>query len=228
MRFIISKVLLLFIVIMTTACNKNNLSDTKSDIDRKEENTSSKNKSIKDGEKLLYLKKSITIDATDFQQWVYFSFETGKVITSDNPKEDTSWDLAFRRTFTRTNSGTSGKGQGGAATTPFKDFKDLELRFLQTNPYITDTTEYIPVEFGGGNGRNVNESINKNIRGIFLSDITQMPPKIGYSDIIYFIRTAKGKYAAVLFTGYEKEISPTEPLKRGYVSFDYIYPLELK
>lgn len=206
----------------TVSCSK----DAPTPSPRNAQQTSSPEKIIKDGERLISNKRTITVNATDFEKWTYFSFEKGILKHVDKPEHDRSWDLAFRRTFTKTNSGTSGPGKGGAAETAFKNLKDIELRFIKTNPYVTDTIQVIPVERnGGGNGQNIKESVNKALRGIFISDMSQMPPAIGYSDLVYFVRTANGKFAAVLFTNYEKEISTTEPLKRGYVSFDYIYPL---
>lgn len=53
-----------------------------------------------------------TVDARDKVEWVFFDFETG-VVTSTF--EATDWDLAFRRTKLRTNSGaTNAAGPGGA------------------------------------------------------------------------------------------------------------------
>jgi hypothetical protein len=56
---------------------------------------------------------AVQIDAGDGAQWVYFSVASG-VVSPATPEESLEWDLAFRRTEIRTNSGTSGPGLGGA------------------------------------------------------------------------------------------------------------------
>ncbi|MFT5354139.1 MAG: hypothetical protein ACI9KE_001340 [Polyangiales bacterium] len=52
------------------------------------------------------------VDASDSGAWTYFSFGTGLVTTDDAESSD-AWDLAFRRSEVRTNSGASGVGVGG-------------------------------------------------------------------------------------------------------------------
>ena len=55
--------------------------------------------------------------------WMYFNLETGEIFNKTKPSQDikegeqknrTDWDLAFCGYALRTNSGTSGKGLGGA------------------------------------------------------------------------------------------------------------------
>ena len=60
----------------------------------------------------------------DTNDWIYFNLRTGEVFNRNHSDEDiseggqygrTDWDLAFCGYHMRTNSGTSGCGQGGAA-----------------------------------------------------------------------------------------------------------------
>jgi len=53
------------------------------------------------------------INASSFNDWVYFSFETNSVIDIANPSSSLEWDMAFRRNHMKTNSGLSGLGAGG-------------------------------------------------------------------------------------------------------------------
>jgi HmuY protein len=53
------------------------------------------------------------IDARDSAAWVYVRVGEG-VVAVNGPETSEGWDLAFRRTELRTNSGTSGLGHGGA------------------------------------------------------------------------------------------------------------------
>ena len=56
------------------------------------------------------------VDASDAAEWTYFSFVSGAV-TPEEPEASDAWDLAFRRSEVRTNSGASGAGVGGAKAT---------------------------------------------------------------------------------------------------------------
>lgn len=69
---------------------------------------------------------TVIIDATDYQNYVYFSFAEGKVVKTvkyddEAIKKDMSWDLGLHRYEFRTNSGTSGEGKGGAVETEATD-----------------------------------------------------------------------------------------------------------
>ena len=55
----------------------------------------------------------LTIQATSYSEWVYFSFENNSVVEINNPENSLEWDLAFQRKHIKTNSGLSGIGQGG-------------------------------------------------------------------------------------------------------------------
>ena len=60
--------------------------------------------------------KTVVIDATSYTDYVYFSFEQGKVVKTakyddEAIKKDQSWDLGLHRYEFRTNSGTSGSGK---------------------------------------------------------------------------------------------------------------------
>ncbi len=55
----------------------------------------------------------VTIPATSYTDWVYYSFETHGVVEIDNPESSLDWDLGFQRKHIRSNSGLAGIGQGG-------------------------------------------------------------------------------------------------------------------
>tara|TARA_Y100000590_G_scaffold468625_1_gene652198 strand:- start:77 stop:820 length:744 start_codon:yes stop_codon:yes gene_type:complete len=56
----------------------------------------------------------VTIPATSYYDWVYFSIENNSVVDIDDPQNSSGWDLAFQRKHIRTNGGMSGSGNGGA------------------------------------------------------------------------------------------------------------------
>jgi hmuY' len=92
------------------------------------------------------------LDASNNEgKYVYFSFEKGVVEVAD-PVASNDWDLAFNRYHVKTNSGTSGKGQGGALRTEGKDF--AALTEAPTEGYLVDVEKEVSSYTGGGKGGN--------------------------------------------------------------------------
>ena len=56
----------------------------------------------------------LVVDASNYNDWVYFSLETLTVVNVNNPATSLAWDLAFQRKHIKTNSGLSGIGNAGA------------------------------------------------------------------------------------------------------------------
>ena len=68
-------------------------------------------------ERTLYVDASVGgIDGQDTHPWVYISLATGQsvAVTDLDALDSTAWDLAFKRSVVRTNSGDGGPGIGGA------------------------------------------------------------------------------------------------------------------
>ena len=84
----------------------------------------------------------LTIDASSYSNWVYFSFEQAQVIDVENPEESMDWDVAFQRKHIRTNSGLSGIGNGGAlvdsSTTWLSQWNGNYFEQIET-PFVADT-----------------------------------------------------------------------------------------
>jgi hypothetical protein len=56
----------------------------------------------------------VTVDASNYNDWIYFSFSSASTVEVENPESSLDWDVAFQRKHIRTNSGLSGLGDGGA------------------------------------------------------------------------------------------------------------------
>ena len=54
----------------------------------------------------------VTIDASSWDDWVYYSFELEDIVDIVNPESSLDWDIAFQRNNIRTNGGESYMGQG--------------------------------------------------------------------------------------------------------------------
>ncbi len=68
-------------------------------------------------ERVLYVDASVDgIDGQDTHPWIYVSLSTGQAVavTDLEAFDSSAWDLAFKRSVVRTNSGDGGPGTGGA------------------------------------------------------------------------------------------------------------------
>lgn len=156
--------------------------------------------------------------------WIYFNLRTGEVWNKKAPwqeikegeQKDRDWDLAFCGYHLRTNSGTSGNGQGGAIDLGFGNYnKWTSVSQLPANPqWVTDTDKdvYITMSqndwnkylidnhlsfddnpwFDPNNGpRKTLTSANKELAKAM--EFTGPPPVYTPSFHTYAIRTADGK-----------------------------------
>jgi len=157
--------------------------------------------------------KTITVNATSDEEWTYFSFETGDVITVTDPATDKNWDLGFLRSHIRTNSGTSGSAQGGAYDKGVVDFdsvteaptSDFDIDVDDEVTQINMTTyQYEPISANA-----VLETWGE------FDDST--PPIYHPSNKIFVVKTASGKYAKIHVKAYSNESGT------GNITFEYKY-----
>lgn len=161
------------------------------------------------------------LDASDQQKWVYFSFEKGVVEVAD-PQTSNDWDLAFNRYHVRTNSGTSGKGQGGAYKTDKTDFDAVTVA-PTAEEYKVDVERQVS-SFLGGKGGN---------QKISLSPVLEIGHGEGFWEMIkdgvlagaskgipgYDQLTEEQKKAAL--AKMEQRIKPTLIHNNGWLTMDY-------
>tara|TARA_B100000686_G_C16793614_1_gene980574 strand:- start:385 stop:1227 length:843 start_codon:yes stop_codon:yes gene_type:complete len=55
----------------------------------------------------------VTIPATSYTEWIYYSFETHSIVEIENPENSLDWDIGLQRKHIRSNSGLAGIGLGG-------------------------------------------------------------------------------------------------------------------
>ncbi len=68
----------------------------------------------------------VTIDASAYDKWVYFSFKGNKVVEVSDFKNSLKWDIGFHRQNVRVNCGKSGIGQGGTYNAGEVDFSSVK------------------------------------------------------------------------------------------------------
>ncbi len=158
---------------------------------------------------------TITIDATAYDQWVYFSFADEKIVTVTDFSTSSAWDIGFHRQDVRINCGKSGIGQGGTYNAGKVDFSSV-AEAPETGYALNDSIEILeafamPPVYVTVPGDTV---LAKWI------DISygQAGPEYIISDNIYVIKTADGKYAKIWVKDYFNDSSET-----GHVTMKYNY-----
>ena len=149
--------------------------------------------------------------------WIYFSLSQGKEIEvkEENHMEDQTWDLAFNRYNVRTNSGLSGKGQGGAFDTKLTDMSAV-AEVPAGITFTEDTAADITGSFTGSGVTYVKSTLNE-VLGTAIK-FQGPPPTYTPSNHVYIVKTADGKYAKIKVLGFHNEKG-----KSGFVSFEYAY-----
>lgn len=153
----------------------------------------------------------IVVNATSMDEWVYFSFDSRDTFRLEDAYNSTNWDIGFQRYHLKTNSGTSGIGQGGAYDAGKVDFDALEV--APTAGYTPDDSLEI-LRMGGG----FNISANEVLETWGALDTNNMPPVFVPSDKIFVVKTAQGKYAKIWLKSYYKKDGSS-----AHVTMKYFY-----
>lgn len=168
------------------------------------------------------------VDATEYTNWVYLNLEDGSQTTLayDNTEDvPAQWTFALHRYDCKTNGGS-------AYETSFSTLDELTTAIDGGTFTVPDASQFtadedgkITIDMSGmmsGNIGYADSKINK-VLGKWLDvDTSQMPPIYTMSNKVYLLRTSNGSVAAIMFTNYA---NPLKSNTKGYISFDYIYPL---
>ena len=152
------------------------------------------------------------------EKFTYFSFSKNDTVDVSDPKNDTSWDIAFGVANTYyaaiiTNSGVSGSGQGGAIS--YKDTLYDDVKSVPNQVFETDKIE--------------NEKLapaiplgSKNSWYTYNSQTHKIEINPRHTIIV---RTADGKYAKVFITSYYyiNADGTKDMTKSRYFTFKYLY-----
>jgi hypothetical protein len=161
-------------------------------------------------------KNTIVIESTSYTDWVYFSFEQGDVVSITDPKTSLDWDLAFLRNHMRTNSGTSGSGQGGVYDAGQISFE--ELNEAVSEGYTIDDSISISDPNDPTRQNMINVAGNTVLEEWGNFDFTSMPPLFIPADHIFVILSATGKYAKIWLKSYYGTDGSS-----ANITMDYIY-----
>ena len=168
------------------------------------------------------------IDATSYTTWVYIDLAAGTQTALPYDNTDNvpdGWTFALHRYDCRTNG-------GGVIETNYTSLDNLTDDLAAGRYTLPEATEYVPDEDDNittdmshmmdGYLVTAPSRINK-VMGRWLNvDTSSMPPTYTMSGRVYLVSTANGTVGAVLFTAFS---NPYNYDTKGYVSFDYVYPL---
>lgn len=127
----------------------------------------------------------LTVSAGSSTEWIYVSAD-GKLVAPADPAHSLEWDIAFKRTELRSNSGQSGIGRGGAKR------EERALSFAQIAE--ADTFDFsVDQEFNSGAPGATTVSQNTVLGDWY--DYNPMNHSVTPSDLSFIVRTARGDHA---------------------------------
>lgn len=142
--------------------------------------------------------RTFTVDASDPDRWVYFSFARGSVVEHPRPFE---WDLAFRRFQVIVNGGDRFHGMGGIQSLGEASFEEISR--LPEDGYEGTRVRQ---------GDSIQQAVERWYDYSFFSHLLSPRP------VVYAVRTADGRYAKLEFLGYY--CPGAQP---GCLTFRYVY-----
>jgi hypothetical protein len=160
--------------------------------------------------------KVIEINASAYDSWTYFSFDEDTVVSIADYTNSNDWDIAFHRSDVRVNCGQAGPGQGGSYNAGKVNFSSVteapaDGYSLNTTISILESYTMPPVYVTVPGDTLVSKWLT-------ITTSNTAPPTYSYSDNIYVIRTAKGKYAKVWLQSYFNSQSQS-----GHITIKYVY-----
>lgn len=168
------------------------------------------------------------IDATEYTAWTYIDLDSQQATIVDEYAEGNTatapeeWDFALHRFDCKT------KG-GAVLETPYSTIAQLVAAgSLPAGEFVADamTDDRVAIDLSKmmqGIIVYAESDYNAELSKWMTVDLSRMPPTYTPSNKVYVIRMKDGSMAAVRFTDF---IGPSQV--KGYVSFDYVYPLEFQ
>lgn len=161
----------------------------------------------------VYLSSSQTTDP-----WKYFSFKNGFVeLTEEEAATSLEWDIAFQRFYIRTNSGTSGKGKGGALDMNKTAFD--EVPNVPTSGYKVDEMISMMTMMGKFEEKSGSPAFQCKEQPVWAWFNAPAEMKWYYNNNVFAIQTADGEHHAKIIM---KTYKSTD--EKGNIEFQYVYP----
>ncbi len=149
---------------------------------------------------------TFTIDATNREAWVYFSFASGNTVNVEDAENSEAWDIGFQRTQVKLNGGISGPGMGSVVMLTETTFEAVAE--APAEDYLADTEDTLAI-------------VPQSEKGWY---IYTGPPAhwiLPLEDRVFVIKAADGTFAKVRFIGYYKDNENKKD--SGFVTFEYVH-----
>lgn len=151
------------------------------------------------------------VDATSYTDWVYFSLSENRVVEVANPETETTWDIALMRNHFKTNSGTSGNGNGGAFDAGAVNF-DTYVLAPETGYVVDSTIQHFNLPIM------TYETVNANtVLETWGTFVGEMPPVMIPNNKVFVVKTAEGHYAKIMVLNYYGTVDS------GHITFKFVY-----
>lgn len=170
------------------------------------------------------------INATDHTKWVYLNLSSKKDSVTLNYDDAANipakWDIAIHRFDIKTNDGAAVEVDYTSLESFKSDVASGLYKLPTPDKFVRDTDGKIVVDMSHmmeGYLGYADTKLNTEL-GKWLNVYTgQMPPIYTPSNKVYLLQLKDGTYAALRFIAYRNESGVS-----GYISFDYIYPLNFE
>ena len=149
---------------------------------------------------------AFTIDATNREAWVYFSFASGNTVDVEDAANSEAWDIGFQLTKVKLNGGISGPGMGSVVMLTETVFEAVTE--APADGYLSDTEDTLAI-------------VPQSEKGWY---IYTGPPAhwiLPLEDRVFMIKAADGTFAKVRFIGYYKDNENKKD--SGFVTFEYVH-----
>jgi len=169
------------------------------------------------------------VDATSYTNWVYFYLEDGSYKTFDYQTTEEipdGWAFAMHRYDCKTNGGS-------ACETEYTSIDELKTAISNgsfamhaDDKFVADTEDSITVDMSHmmeGYLVYSKSLVNAELSKWLDVNTSQMPPIYTQSKRVYLLKLSDGSVAAICFTAFS---NPYQYDTKGYISFDYIYPIQ--
>ena len=168
------------------------------------------------------------VKTVEYTEWAYINLSERTVTTVKIGEEYESqipdkWDFAIHRYDIKTNEGAAYK----TTYTSIDEFKATG-KLPKAEDFVEDewTTDKIAIDMSGMMDGNIiyTESYRNAVLSSWLDvNTATMPPVYTMSNQVFLIRLKDNTYAAIRFTNYMNARGI-----KGYIDFDFQYPLEFK
>ena len=211
---------LLFIVVLFQSCDDDWMFDIPGCMDQNAINYDS-NATV-NNDSCYFSGEIITINAQDYDEWIYFSFNQGNEVDILDPENSLDWDVAFKRNHIKTNGGLSGSGSVCVIVDTqtwsndlFNLSEDIPSLSCQTDEMITGNIGIYQGCYNPDNNHEFEDCIKNpafDNWGYFDDSFT-----FNVSNYKFFLKQNNGNYVKVWLLGYHNTNNQS-----GYIQMRYI------